>query len=91
MLERPLLDNSLIKWLLRPNRNIVKIFLEIPIETSIERCNQKWEPFPDTACEKKQRYKIYCDNIRSQNYVQFDGLQSPDIIHELILQLIKDH
>ncbi|MDA9091424.1 hypothetical protein N9J84_04880 [Porticoccaceae bacterium] len=91
MLERPLLDNSLIKWLLRPNKNIVKIFLEIPIETSIERCNQKWEPFPDTAGEKKQRYIIYCDNIRSQNYVQFDGLKSPDIIHKLILQLIKDH
>mgnify|MGYP006081294197 FL=1 len=91
MLDRPLLDNSLIKWLLRPNRNIVKIFLEIPIETSIERCDQKWEPFPDTAGEKQQRYKIYCDNIRRQNYVQFDGLKSPDIVHDLILQLINDH
>ena len=91
ILDRTLLDNRLIKWLLRPNRNIVKVFLAIPIETSIERCNQKWEPFPDTGGEKKQRYKIYCDNIRSQDYVQFDGLKSPDIIHELIRQLIKDH
>jgi thymidylate kinase len=87
MLDRPLLDNSLIKWLLRPNRNIVKIFLGIPIETSIERCNQKWEPFPDTDDEKVERYKIYREHIDALDYIQINGLESPESIHATIVQL----
>lgn len=86
MLDRSLFNNILIKWLLRPDEKIVKIFLDIPISVSIERCNKKWEPFPDTDSEKIRRHKIYCDHIDSQDYVELDGLKSPGIIHAQILQ-----
>lgn len=91
MLDRSLFDNILVKWLLRPDKKIVKIFLEIPVTTSIERCNKKWEPFPDTDSEKIRRHKIYCDHIAHQDYVRLDGLKSSDIIHAQINKLIKNH
>lgn len=91
MLDRCLFDNIFVKWLLRPDKKIVKIFLEIPITVSIERCNKKWEPFPDTDNEKIRRHKIYCDYIDSHDYVKLDGVKSPDIIHAQILQLIENH
>jgi thymidylate kinase len=91
MLERDLFDVHFINRLLRPSRSTVKVYLEIPIDISRSRCDQKWEPFPDTDDEKIDRYKIYHDHIDALDYIQIDGLKRPDSIHAAIVQLIQQN
>jgi thymidylate kinase len=88
MLERNLFDNKLVKRLLLTTSKTVKIYLEIPIELSIDRCSNKWEPYPDTEHEKIIRHAIYNEHISGFDYFQFDGTRQPGSIHKSILQLI---
>ena len=89
MLDRDLFDVFLIKLLLNSSKSTTKIYLEIPIEVSISRCNQKWEPFPDTEEEKVRRYNIYREHINNLNYIQLNGLQSPESIHKTIVEALR--
>jgi hypothetical protein len=91
MLDRDLFELHFVKLLLRSSSSITKIYLEIPIDISRSRCSQKWEPFPDTDDEKVQRYKIYRKHIDALNYIQMNGLESPDLIHGKIAQLLREN
>lgn len=90
MLERNIFDVKLVKRLLLTSDKVVKIYLEIPIEDSTDRCLKKWEPFPDTEQEKVIRYAIYKEHVDGLQYYWIDGARKPDSIHESILQLIQD-
>ena len=89
MLDKALFNNKFVKSLLRPNKDIVKIYLEIPIKDSIYRCERKWEPFPDTEQEKIVRFKLYKDYIDKLDYVKIDGRISPETIQKTIFELIQ--
>jgi thymidylate kinase len=89
MLDKALFNNKFVKSLLRPNKDIVKIYLEIPIKDSIYRCERKWEPFPDTEQEKIVRFKLYKDYIDKLDYVKIDGRNSPETIQKTIFELIQ--
>ena len=89
MLDKRLFNNKFVKNLLGSNKNIVKIYLEIPIKDSIYRCERKWEPFPDTEQEKIVRFKLYKDYIDKLNYVKIDGRNSPETIQKTIFELIE--
>jgi len=89
MLDMPVFDTKLVKMLLGADKNIIKIYLEIPIQDSIDRCEQKWEPFPDTEQEKIIRDRLYKERITGFNYTQIDGLSQPELIHQSIMSLIK--
>jgi len=89
MLDKALFNNKFVKSLLRSNKEIVKIYLEIPIKESIYRCERKWEPFPDTEQEKIARFKLYKDYINKLDYVRIDGKNSPEAIQKMIFDLIQ--
>jgi thymidylate kinase len=89
MLDRDLFEFHFIKLLLRTSSRTSKIYLEIPIDISRSRCNEKWEPFPDTDDEKVQRYGIYRKHIDALDYFQLSGLDSPDSIHKKIVQHLR--
>jgi thymidylate kinase len=91
MLDRDLFDVCFIKLLLRSSRRTTNIYLEIPIEISRSRCDQKWEPFPDTDDEKVKRIRIYRDRIDAFDYIQMNGLDSPEEIHLTIVQLMQEN
>ena len=71
------------------NKNIIKIYLDIPIKDSIYRCERKWEPFPDTEQEKIVRFKLYKDYIDKLDYVKIDGRNTPETIQKTIFGLIQ--
>ena len=88
MLNRHFFDIKFVKILLESNRDIIKIYLEIPIKDSIYRCERKWEPFPDTEQEKISRFNLYKKYIDDLDYVKIDGLNTPESIQQLIFKLI---
>ena len=87
--KNSLLANSFIKFLLKSD-NTTKFFLDIPIKTSIERCHEKWEPFPDTFEEKVKRFQIYKEQINNSDYILIDGLQDQNAIHNFIMKKISE-
>jgi thymidylate kinase len=89
MLDKSLFNTKFVKRLLGPNKDIVKIYLEIPIKDSIYRCKRKWEPFPDTEQEKIVRFKLYKNYIGSLDYVKIDGRNSSESIQQSIFELIE--
>lgn len=89
MLDKRLFNNKFVKSLLGSNKDIVKVYLEIPIKDSIYRCEKKWEPFPDTEQEKIVRFKLYKDYIDKLDYVKIDGRNSPETIQKTIFELIE--
>lgn len=91
MLDRDLFEVYFIKLLLRSSSSTTKIYLEIPIDISRSRCDQKWEPFPDTEDEKVERHKIYREHVDALDYVQMNGLESPKSIHGKIAQLLEEN
>lgn len=88
MLDKSLFNTKFVQYLLRSNKNILKIYLVIPIKDSIYRCEQKWEPFPDTEQEKVVRFKLYSDYIDSLDYVEINGQNSPESIQDSIFKLV---
>ena len=91
MLNRDLFNVCFIKLLLLSSRRTIKIYLEIPIDVSRSRCDQKWEPFPDTENEKVERYRIYRKHIDALDYIQMNGLEPPESIHKTIAQLLEEN
>jgi dTMP kinase len=89
MLDKDLFKLHFIKLLLRPSSKTTKIYLDIPIDISKSRCDEKWEPFPDTDDEKVQRYGIYRKHIDALDYIQLSGLDSPDSIHKKIVEHLR--
>ena len=89
MLDKSLFNTRFVQYLLRSNKNIIKIYLDIPIKDSIYRCERKWEPFPDTEQEKVVRFKLYNDYIGSLDYVKIDGQNTPESIQDSIFKLIE--
>ena len=83
-----LFTNRFVKLLLNSDLNSKNFFLDIPIEISIERCDKKWEPFPDTDEEKIKRFQIYKEQINNSDYILIDGLQDQNEIHKLIIKKI---
>jgi hypothetical protein len=88
MLDKKITQSRVVKYLLFSDRKLTKIFLNISIEDSIQRCKVKWEPFPDTDQEKVKRFKLYGDYINNYGYVIIDGLNDPDIIGKNILNIV---
>ena len=88
MLDKSLFSTRFVQYLLRSNKNIIKIYLDIPIKDSIYRCERKWEPFPDTEQEKVVRFKLYNDYMDSLDYVEINGQNSPESIQDSIFKLV---
>lgn len=63
-------------------------FLKIPLDTSFERCNSKFEPFPDTEEEKVKRYELYLSHFNDLDYVVIDGTRSASILSREIVGVI---
>ena len=89
MLDKKIFEAKLIQMLLYTSEKTVKIYLEIPIQHSIDRCLKKWEPFPDTQQEKILRHEAYGKHVVGLNYSKIDGTRESDEIHESILKLIQ--
>jgi len=88
MLDKSLFNTRFVQYLLRKNKNVIKIYLDIPIKDSIYRCERKWEPFPDTEEEKVVRFNLYNDYIDRLDYVKINGLDSPESIQDSIFRLV---
>lgn len=62
--------------------------LRIPLETSLERCKRKYEPFPDTDEERLVRFHLYASHFSEDQTTIIDGSRSADSISESILRII---
>ena len=63
-------------------------FLHIPLEASFVRCQEKYEPFPDTDEEKRLRYALYTSYFDEGQVTILDGMESEDSIAAKILGVI---
>lgn len=63
-------------------------FFEIPLEASFTRCQEKYEPFPDTDEEKRLRYALYTSYFTEDKVTVLDGMDSEDAIASKILGVI---
>tara|TARA_Y100001980_G_C14493798_1_gene270518 strand:+ start:427 stop:1077 length:651 start_codon:yes stop_codon:yes gene_type:complete len=84
-----LFKSKFINYLLKPSSNALMICLDIPLQTSRERCKKKYEPFPDTDEEKVERYNVYNEHIPKSGYIKINGLHQPDLIHTNILKILQ--
>lgn len=66
-----------------------KFLLKIEVNTSIKRCAQKFEPFPDTDEEKKRRYSIYRNTSLFNKYHEIDAELDPGSVYLDILKVIE--
>ena len=49
------------------------VLLMIPLKLSEQRCQQKYEPFPDTPERRKRRYKLYQSARNSEHWKVIDA------------------
>lgn len=67
-----------------------KFFLKIGVDTSIIRCEQKFEPFPDTNEEKKRRYTIYMNSNLFNEYNGIDAERDSVSVYQDIRRVIDN-
>ncbi len=81
-IERWLIWKILVKSAPIPFKQIL---LMIPIKTSIARCSQKFDPFPDSPEIREKRYNLYADISNDAKFVTIDAKQSStEVFKEII-------
>jgi thymidylate kinase len=91
MLSKPLNGSLFIqklKSLLHPN---VALCLKIDFESSVVRCAEKYEPFPDTDDEKKIRITLYEKYIAEPNFKMLDGSKNKFDISKEVIGLLYEN
>ena len=62
-----------------------QILLMIPLELSIARCNQKFDPFPDTPKIRKKRHTLYVLASNERKFISIDAdKKSAEVFEEII-------
>ena len=88
LLERNLFGKWVVTRFLGSDKNCIKICLDISLDESFKRCNNKWEPFPDTKEEKVIRDSIYREYLPLHGYITLDGTRNGQDLHKNIISLI---
>ena len=85
-IENWILWKLLYKTALKPDFHFIST---IPVNESVVRSKQKFEPFPDTPEVLKKRLKFYNDELKKDNTLFFiDGLNDKNMIKQKIFKII---
>ena len=82
-IERWLIWKILVKSVPIPFKQIL---LMIPIKTSIARCSQKFDPFPDSPEIREKRYSLYVDISNDTKFITIDAKQSSAAVFKQIIK-----
>jgi len=64
---------------------VKQVLLVIPLEVSIRRCEQKYDPFPDMPEIRKKRHDLYIHAAKDGKFFVIDAEQnSEDVLKEII-------
>ena len=74
-------------WIHR--RPDIAIYLDIPLDISLVRITQKYEPFPDTATRLEMRHTQYQTLLRQNRFTSIDAKAPVDQVYSKILEAIQ--